>query len=332
MLSRVAENIFWLARYLERAENTARLAVATTHALLDAPLTLRRNNSTMGQADFRFSVGHGVDWPSLVIVTGGHEIFSRSGKVACEETVMDFMTRSKENPSSILSSLSLARENLRTTRDVFPRKAMEYLNAMYLGFKEQMSDDFTDEGKLYKALDQVIQDSQKVSGLLFSTMSRDSAFEFFRLGQILERADMTTRILDVGAVGIKDISKDPLMMPFVNSLWLNILRALSGEQMYRRHINPRIHLNQVAKFLLQDEQFPRSVTCCLSAALFSLTRLVNHDAACNVLGHMKSTLQGADVIELLKENRLPAFLDQLQIGLGQLCEEIRQTYFPELQE
>ncbi|MBF0399243.1 MAG: alpha-E domain-containing protein [Magnetococcales bacterium] len=330
MLCRVAENIYWMARYLERAENMARLLIVTTHALLDAPIFMRNDQKGGKGSDFLSTVGYGTDWPSLVIITGGQDLFARSGQVANEESVMRFMTCDKENPSSILSSLFSARENLRTTRDLFPRKAMEYLNAMYLGFKEQIDAGLQDEGILYKTLDHVIQDSQKITGLLFGTMSRNSAFEFFRLGQIIERADMTTRILDVGGVSMRGILKDPTMLPFINSIWLNILRALSGEQMYRHHVNPRIRLPEVLTFLLMDEQFPRAFNCCLGTVSFSLTNLVNNEAPLITVSNMKSTLHTADLNALLQKDQLPAFLDQLQKELGHLCDEINRVYFPTL--
>lgn len=322
MLSRVAENIYWLASYLERAENTARLLIATNHMLLDAPVF-----SSVSPGSGPARPGQGVDWPMLVTISGSHDLFAKTGKVANEETVTAFMSCERDNPGSILSSLIYARENLRTTRDAFPRKAMEYLNAMVHGFQERMREGLKDEGMRYKALDQVIQDSQKITGLLFSTMSRDSAFEFFRIGQTLERADMTTRILDVGAAGMGNMLRDPTMLPFVNALWLNVLRSLSGEQMYRHHVNPRIRWNQVADFLLLDRQFPRAFRCCLNTASTSLGHLINHEAPRAALKEVTSLLEQADVATMLRENGLPAFIDQLQIRLGELHMAINRTYF-----
>ncbi|MBF0448350.1 MAG: alpha-E domain-containing protein [Magnetococcales bacterium] len=333
MLSRVAENIYWLARYLERAENTARLLIATNHALLDAP----RSNQTqkmvsasgaLSQKQFQASFSQGTDWASLVTITGCHDLFFSSDRIATEESIMTFMACDRDNPNSIISSLFCARENLRTTRDSFPRKAMEYLNAMYLQFKERTQQGIGNEGKFYKTLDQVIQDSQKITGLLYSTMSRDSAFEFFRIGQTLERADMTTRILDVGASGTQNLLQDSTQLPFVNNVWLNILRALSAEQMYRHHVNPRIRWDKIAHFLLKDEQLPRAFLCCLKSASLSLGHLPNHEAPRAKLNGLIAALETTDVNTTLKEKNLPVFLDTLQVGLGELCAEIAQAYFP----
>ncbi|MBF0455597.1 MAG: alpha-E domain-containing protein [Magnetococcales bacterium] len=333
MLSRVAENIYWLARYLERAENTARLLVATNHALLDAPRSPVSSSQTsdsgtesQSQSQYQALSGQGTDWSTLINISGSQELFYRTNPLPGEKSVMMFMACDRDNPNSIISSLSFARENLRTTRDAFPRKAMEYVNAMYLGFKTRTASGIDNEGKFYKTLDQVIQDSQKITGLLFSTMSRDRAFEFFRLGQILERADMTTRILDMGASEMQQVD-DPSQLPFINTLWLNILRALSAEQMYRHHVHPRISWDRIIYFLLKDEQLPRAFCCCLKNASGSLSQLQNHDAPKAALKALLATLENTELDRVLQEKRLPVLLDTLQIGLGELCAEISKTYF-----
>ena len=334
MLSRVAENIYWLARYLERAENTARLLIATNHALLDAP---RSQSASQGasqgasqspgsQTQHQSFSSQGADWSTLINISGGQELFYSSNQFPGDKTVMGFMACDRENPNSIISSLFFARENLRTTRDAFPRKAMEYVNAMYLGFKARTENGIENEGKFYKTLDQVIQDSQKITGLLFSTMSRDSAFEFFRLWQILERADMTTRILDIGASEMQGVDS-PSQLPFINTLWLNILRALSAEQMYRHHVNPRISWHRIIRFLLKDEQLPRAFCCCLQIASVSLGHLQNHEVPQATIKKLISILNNTELDHILQEKNLHVFLDTLQIGLGEVCAEISKTYF-----
>lgn len=314
MLSRVAENIYWMGRYLERAENCARLLISTTHMLLDAPP--RRDHAEVLD-----------NWRTLVTTLGADADFAATGRPFDAQTIMAFMTTDRDNASSILSALHFARENLRTTRDVFPKKAMEYLNAMYLDFQQRMGERGNDEGKLYKALDQVIQESQKITGLLFSTMSRDNAFEFFRQGQNLERADMTTRILDVGAADYADLMQDQALAPFVNSIWLNTLRALSAEQMYRHHCRPRISGGLVVRYLLTDDEFPRSFARCLIVVDNSLSHIDRSAPARKILHELEKALMNADIPSQLEAGQLPAFLDRLQIGLGALHRGIHDTYF-----
>ena len=182
MLSRVAENLYWMPRYLERAENTARLINATTHVLLDlAP------------------AGRSFGWAVLIKVAGDWIRCSASIIRGHDEaSIMRFLINDEHNPSSILSCMRCARENSRTLREVLPPVAWERINSLYL-LVNRRSADAVDRTRRYPLLDEVIERRQAVIGLLSDSMSHDVAFQFIKLGRYLERADMTTRILDINA-------------------------------------------------------------------------------------------------------------------------------------
>ncbi|HWS03586.1 MAG TPA: alpha-E domain-containing protein, partial [Gammaproteobacteria bacterium] len=178
MLARVAENLYWMARYLERAEDTARLINATTMMLIDMPR------------------GASFGWEALLTVAGLDELFKKHYEEATETAVMNFLIQDEHNPSSIFACIHLARENTRSFREVLPRESWEWVNELYLYAKAHMNQAL-DRRKRLEVLTEIIRRRQAVVGLLSGTMSRDEAFQFLRLGRNVERADMTSRVLDV---------------------------------------------------------------------------------------------------------------------------------------
>ena len=178
MLSRVAENVYWMARYVERAENTARLVRVNANLLLDLPR------------------GIAPGWEPLVTITGMDEEFHARYGEANERNVVKFLIGDGANINSILCSLRAARENCRTVREIVPRSGWEQINELYLYAKENMSAGLTKKGR-HSYLARVISGSQTINGLLDSIIARDEAYQFLRIGRNLERADMTTRIIDV---------------------------------------------------------------------------------------------------------------------------------------
>jgi len=178
MLSRVAENIYWMARSLERAEDTARLVNVTTHLALDLPK----------QVSF--------DWELLLHITGYSEIFRNHYGVADDRNLVRFLVGDALNPGSVISSLGNARENARTIRDSIPREAWEQINNLYLKCKGNLQFGLSRRGR-YDYLHWTILGAQTITGMLAGTMTHDVGYDFLRMGRNLERADMTTRIIDV---------------------------------------------------------------------------------------------------------------------------------------
>ncbi|MBK8183643.1 MAG: alpha-E domain-containing protein [Candidatus Competibacteraceae bacterium] len=330
MLSRVAQNIYWMARYIERAEDTARLINVNTNLLLDLP-----RNITFG-------------WLPLIFIIGAeHEYFEKDpNRLADENTVVKFLIGDK-NPSSIITSLACARENLRTTRDVVPQEAWEQINSLYIYARDHVP---SRRGR-YEFLRRVIQGAQQINGMLAGAMTHSAAYDFVRVGRFLERADMTTRILDVRSANLLPRAGEPTTLkqeqtqgktkssqtqiaapaqeeqnPFESIQWMSVLKSLSAYQMYRQQVRLRVGGPDVLKFLLQDQSFPRAVSFCLKELETCLKDLPGNTASLRAIAALKQRLNTAAIPELAREG-LHEFIDELQIGLGELHDQIAASYF-----
>lgn len=312
MLSRVAERIYWLGRYLERAENTARLLNVYSTLLLDLPRGAR------------------IGWQTLVDITGSHADFDDKYQTPDERSVIRFLLSDTNHHCSILSSLALARENARTTREIIPSEAWEQINNLYLFAKENASKGVA-RGPRHQLLNQLISHCQQIAGLFAGAMSHNSGYNFIRIARSLERADMTTRIVDVGSVtllpGLRQTANSSEQVePYENMIWMSVLNSLSAYQMYRQHVLDRVNAEDVVTFLLQDAQFPRSVVHSLSKLEACLRYLPNNTAVLSQLAVTKRLLQEASIPPLL-ETGLLEYIDEMQIQFAELHERITQTWF-----
>ena len=307
MLSRVAERLYWLARYIERAENTARMVMSFNLVSLDMPKTVT------------------LSWKGLVAVTGTDDIFDEHYQRDDERNCVKFLLADHYNPSSVFSSLKAARENVRTTRDLVPSEAWEIVNELYLFARDNMDAGIGKRGR-YQFLSEIVQRCQTLTGLLAGCMSHDPAYDFIRLGRNLERADMTSRQIDVGAIRfLKKASDDP--SPYDGLLWTSILRSQSGFQMYRQHVKRRINGTDVVRFLLQDIPFPRAVAHALRYVQEALERLPRNEVPLRLVMQARRHALGADVDQLISEERLHDFLDSLQQDIAQIHDAIADTWF-----
>jgi len=307
MLSRVAERLYWLARYIERAENTARMVMSFNLVSLDMPKTVK------------------LSWKGLVAVTGTDDIFDEHYQRDDERNCVKFLLADHYNPSSVFSSLKSARENVRTTRDLVPSEAWEIVNELYLFARDNMDAGIGKRGR-YQFLSEIVQRCQTLTGLLAGCMSHDPAYDFIRLGRNLERADMTSRQIDVGAIRfLKKASDDP--SPYDGLLWTSILRSQSGFQMYRQHVKRRINGADVVRFLLQDIPFPRAVAHALRYVQEALERLPRNEVPLRLVMQARRHALGADVDHLISEDRLHDFLDSLQQDIAQIHDAIVDTWF-----
>jgi len=323
MLSRVAENVYWMARHIERAEDTARLISVNANLLLDMP---RRT---------------AFGWEPLIFITGGEALFNQSYPTPDELNVIKFLIGDRDNSGSILSSLSYARENLRTTRDIVPRETWEQINDLYLYVKDRLEMGISRRGR-YEFLKKIVQGTQQITGLLAGTMTHGQAYDFVKTGRNLERADMTTRILDVRSANLllgqgpvqeqsqsqgQSQEQDPgELNPFDSIQWMSVLKSLSAYQMYRQRVRLRVRGLDVVRFLLQDALFPRAVQHCLDKVEQSLLRLPRNAEPLAGIARTKKMLNEAQVLELA-DTGLHEFIDELQIGLGDVHDQLAATYF-----
>jgi uncharacterized alpha-E superfamily protein len=243
MLSRVANSIYWLSRYTERAENVARFIDVNLQMILDLPHGSREQ------------------WDPLVIITGDDEAFAARYEGPSRDNVIRFLTFDSANPNSIISCLRAARENARTVREAISSEMWEQINTCYLMVNAAAGDRSLMELP-YQFFHEVKKASQLFDGITDATMLHDEGWHFYRMGRFLERADKTSRLLDV---------KYFILLPSLADVgttlddiqWAAVLRSASAFEMYRKrygHILPE----RIVDFLLLDDEFPRSVDYCLS--------------------------------------------------------------------
>jgi uncharacterized alpha-E superfamily protein len=307
VLSRVAENIYWLARYLERAENTARLVNVNANLLLDLPPEYRPG------------------WLALIDITGSRELFDAREKRAEEREIVNFLVADLDNPGSILAAIRAARENARTLRDVLPNEVWEHMNELFMKIKEELPAALGKRTR-FAFLQRIIRAMQTLTGELEGTMSRNDAFTLLMLGRNLERADMTSRIIDVRSA--QRLPADaPGFRPFDTIQWLNLLKSLSGYQMYRLSERTRVSRSAVLEFVLRDRHFPRACLFCLKEVEHYLKALPRStgvlgalDGACGFLANAK--------LATLDQPGLHELIDQLQLHIIVVHQGIAQTYFP----
>jgi uncharacterized alpha-E superfamily protein len=307
VLSRVAENLYWTARYLERAENTARLINTTTDVLLDLPR------------------GASFGWDILLKVVGLDQLFEEHYRQANESDILRFLIQDERNPSAIVSSIRRARENSRTFREILPKEFWERVNGLYLYVQKSASQALQNRTQRYEVLNQIVERNQSLAGLLISCMSRDLVYEFIRLGRNVERADMTTRIADINAAVLLP-RQGGALEPLQERLWMSVLKALSAYQMYRRHVDVHVRGQAVLRYLLLDPHFPRTVSHCLSEIEECLAVLPNHKEIMKLTRRTWRRLRGLRW-EGLAAAVLHEYLDQVQSDLGAIHLALSEQYF-----
>jgi uncharacterized alpha-E superfamily protein len=307
MLSRVAENVYWLARYLERAENMARLVNVNANLLLDLPPKYRPG------------------WLALIDITGSRERFDAREKRAEERDIVHFLVADLDNPGSIFSSVSSARENARTLRDVLPNEVLEHMNELFMEIKEKLPAALGKRIR-FRFLQGIIRGLQALTGEFDGAMSRNDAFTLLMLGRNLERADMTSRIIDVRSA--QPLPADaPGFQPFETIQWLNLLKSLSGYQMYRLSQRTRVSRSAVLDFVLRDPKFPRACLFCLKEVEQFLRALPRSAGVLGSLEGARSFLDHA-TLATLDQPGLHELIDRLQVHIIVVHEGIAQTYFP----
>ena len=304
MLSRVAESIYWMSRYVERAENVARFIEVNFQLTLDA-----------------LSVGD-QQWEPLVNTSGDHAGFAKRYGSPTQQNVLQFLTRDVENSNSILSCLRSARENARSVREIISSEMWLELNKFYLMINSAASDPRSLESP-QELLAEVRLASHLFSGITDATMTHGEAWHFCRLGRMIERADKTSRILDV---------KYYILLRSVEEIGTPVvLRSASAFQMYRRR-HGRISPREVVEFLLLDREFPRAISFCLLAARDSLYAISGTPLGTfrhppeKLLGQLCSDLSYAEVDEVIASG-LHEYVDDLQNSLNQLGAGIHETFF-----
>ena len=306
MLSRTADHLFWMARYMERAENTARM------------LGVNYEMSLLPQSQDAAEQG----WRGLLSISELTDSFAaRYGEVTARN-VMDFMIRDESNPSSILSCVRAARENARAVRGALTTEVWETQNQTWLEFNKLLRAESTlrDPGPV---LERVKTRSHLSRGVTVGTMLQDEALHFLRIGTFLERADNTARLLDVKfqVVAVGDFfgapAKEGQEVDFYH--WSAILRSVSGFEIYRKVYRNVIVPEKVAELLILRPDMPRSLAACMNDVVANLNLVANAQSAETLrrAGRLKSDLQYGRIDEILATG-LHAFLTQFLDRVGDL--------------
>lgn len=306
MLSRVAERMYWFGRHLERAENTARLINVNANLILDLPKMVKRI------------------WGSMIDITGCSPAFYEKYLNPDERKVLRFMLIEESNPVSMLQTVKMARENARITREIMPIECFEKINELYHYVKRNGDKGVKRDGR-HKYLNDIIVHCNQITGLLFGGMSHGSAYSFVRIGRNLERADMGTRIIDVGCLNLLRDDKD-IPDAFDDLLWMNVLRSLSAYQMYRQHVKDRVNGEDVVDYLLKDLEFPRSTAHCLAEINSCFAKLPKNDLPLRSVTHTQRLIHEINIKKLM-ESSLHEFIDEIQIDLGDIHNHVANTWF-----
>jgi len=311
MLSRVADSVYWMSRYVERAENVARFIDVNFQLMLDE------------------AGGEDRQWEPLVNTSGDHEDFKKRYGTASQENVINFLTFDAANSNSILSCLRKARENARTVREIISSEMWLQINRSYLRVKSAAeAANWLDSPNEF--FSEVKEASHLFTGITDATMAHSEAWHFCRLGRMLERADKTSRMLDVKYYILLRSTED-VGSAFDDIQWAAVLRSASAFEMYRKR-HGRISPPGVVEFLILDREFPRAIQFCLVAARDSLHAISGTPLGTfryppeKLLGQMCSDLSFASLEEIISHG-LHEYLDDLQTKINAVGAGIFETFF-----
>lgn len=313
MLSRVADSLYWMSRYMERAENDARLLDVNLQLLLDLG----------GEAA---AMEH---WAPVIASLEETSLFDSLYQTADQASVTEFLALQKKNPNSIVSCLTLARENARTTREQISSEMWEEINRLFLFVQ---SDDARQllVASPHEFFKQVIAGSHLFQGVTAATMTHGEGWDFIRIGTLLERADSTSRILDV---------KYHILLPSGEDIggnvdtiqWMGVLKSCSALEAYCKLYVSQVAPWKVAEFLITDQQFPRSIRYCVDSLDHALHRISGVDEtrygneAERLSGRLRSDLDYVTISEIF-EFGLHEYLTQIQERLVAVSNAMHATY------
>lgn len=316
MLSRVAENLYWIARYIERAENVARLLDDSFHLELDAT---------------GLGAGAGATGPveSVLSILACREEFERRRPGGDRDAILRFLTFERDHPASILAMLGRARENARGTQETLSVEAWGQINRLYLYLSS------TQAKRRFAAGPSAFYEGIKRACILFNglvegTLPRTEVYHFLQLGRYLERVSQMSRILNVKMADLRE--EGPIDGPLQVVYWSSLLQSCSAYEAYLRQTQDEVHSEAVVHYLVLDRIFPRSMRFSVDRCCESLRTITGSDGdhvdteAERLLGRLDSELRYLDVEELFRLG-LDPFLRRVQDVCRQVGLEIYQTYF-----
>ncbi len=313
MLSRVANSIYWMNRYMERVENYTRFVGVNFNLALDLPPDVDEQ------------------WEPLLIATADHFLFYKFYEKATKEDVIYFMTFDRRNPNSILSCLYQARENARTIREAISREMWETINNFYLTIMGASPDHFRNMDHMQTYFADIRKNCQMFHGVVDSSITRNEAWHFGRLGRHIERADKCSRFLDVKYFTLQK-DTGTLISTLDLMLWTAVLKSVSAYNMYR-HTHLALTPSNIAAFLILDKLFPRSIAYSVRQAELSLYAIAGStperghtNLAERAISKLRSRLEFTEVADVFQIG-LHQFLDKFQIENNDIDSAIFNLYF-----
>lgn len=310
MLGRTANGLFWMFRYLERAENTARL--------LDAGLRMALTRDLVTAEE---------EWRSVIETSGQRQSYEAKHSSYTGMQAWNFMLREKENPASIICMFSAVRQNARLARNAISGELWEAINENWLEIDEQLAKP-VGENKVLDAVKTIRRAGTMARGALTGSMLREEGYHFAQAGMFIERADSIARILDI---------KYYLLLPSLSYVgssldtgqWDTVLRSVSGDRAYRWLNAGRIDARGICEFLILDDRFPRSLAFCHSELrnnLAALARLHGTEGECNALMREADTKITDLTIEEIFEQGLHEFLTEFMSSNAAIGNAIASDY------
>jgi len=310
MLSRVADSLFWMSRYIERAEDLTRLLAVNFHSLLDA-----------GKIDSE------QGWQPLIAMTYDEERFREHYDACSALNVIDFMLWNQSNPNAVIWCITMARENARSVREQISKEMWEYLNRLYFRVKE------ADRAAVSRSLLEffyVLRDgSQGFQGITNETMTHGEAYQFIQIGKHLERAEKTTRILDIK---YENVTQLPEGSPDEALQLMAMLKSCSAFEPFRKEYTSQLSAKAIVEYLLLNRDFPRAVAFGLHRCLQAVNAISGNNESGKLnhpqrsLGRLVSELEYLDIQDILG-HYLHTYLTQLLLRLNRAGEDITRTYF-----
>jgi uncharacterized alpha-E superfamily protein len=306
MLSRVAERLYWSARYLERVENIARLISVYDNLLFDLPRDIS------------------ISWYNLVEINLCVKEFDERYTERDERNIVTFLLADDTNANSMLSSLKMVRENIRTTRDVLPEEMWERINELDLYARKNIHLGIG-RSQRHAYLNDIIEGCQKVIGLLANAMSRDAGWSFVIMGRYIERADMNTRILD-SAISLMVQCQAEERVKLGRVIWSKVLKSQSAYLNYRRTVRTSINGAMAVTYLLTDPVFPRSQAFCLDQIKQAAAFLPRTEIVAENVDKLLAMTHGIESSEELGPD-FSHYLNDIQLAIISLHNEIRENWF-----
>ncbi|CAN5433868.1 alpha-E domain-containing protein [soil metagenome] len=301
-----------MGRHIERAESVSRIVNEHTNLLVDLPVDVES------------------DWTALLTITGAKAGFSDRYDERGEVEVINYLMADVGNPGSVLRSVNGARENLRVSRQMVPRAGWECLNRLHLTATEATAGCAVRTRRM-EVTEAIIGACQQLAGILAGTMSRDHAYRFWELGRLVERADMTTRVLDVRAGTLMSATTPAThppadRSPYEDVRWLGVLRSVAAQNMYQRSSSTSVQGEGVVAFLLDDPDFPRSIAHCAEQIERTLTDLPTRTEPLSAIEVVRRSIAGRPEGALSAE-QLHEQVERLQESLEMVHDAVRISYF-----